>query len=201
MCVGTQARGETKADLIRLADEQHIPMGFWDPLNLAEADFWNQGNTATIGWLRHAEIKHGRVAMAAFVGYIVGANKIAFPWDIAGGPLAGQGPFEGIAGDSISFSDIANAGAPMAQWDALPYAAKCQILGTIFILEWVGETPTSEPHYMRGGKPGYYPSLKEADGIPHPVPFDLFNPLGLLPEQTEAEKARGRNVEINNGRA
>jgi len=33
------------------------------------------------------------------------------------------------------------------------------------------------------------------------VPFDLFNPLGLLPEQTEAEKARGRNVEINNGRA
>ena len=91
--------------------------------------------------------------MAAFVGYIVGANKIAFPWDLAGGPLAGQGAFEGIAGDSISFSDIANAGAPMDQWDALPYAAKCQILGTIFILEWVGETPTSEPHYMRGGKP------------------------------------------------
>ena len=26
MCVGTQARGETKADLIRLADEQQIPM-------------------------------------------------------------------------------------------------------------------------------------------------------------------------------
>jgi hypothetical protein len=42
---------------------------------------------------------------------------------------------------------------------------------------------------MRGGKPGYYPSLKEADGIPHPVPFDLFNPFGLLPEQTEAQKA------------
>ena len=87
-------RGETKADLIRLADEQHLPMGFWDPLNLAEADFWNQGNEATIGWLRHAEIKHGRVAMA-------------------GGPLAGTGPFEGVAGGSISFMDIANAGAPM----------------------------------------------------------------------------------------
>ena len=106
-------RGETKADLIRLADEQHLPMGFWDPLNLAEADFWNQGNEATIGWLRHAEIKHGRVAMAAFVGYIVGANKAVFPWDIAGGPLAGTGPFEGVAGGSISFMDIANAGAPM----------------------------------------------------------------------------------------
>ena len=33
------------------------------------------------------------------------------------------------------------------------------------------------------------------------MPFDLFNPFGLLPEQSEAEKARGRNVEINNGRA
>lgn len=88
-------------------------MGFWDPLNLAEADFWNQGNEATIGWLRHAEIKHGRVAMAAFVGYIFGANKVAFPWDIAGGPLAGTGPFADVSGGSISFSDIANAGSPM----------------------------------------------------------------------------------------
>ena len=51
--------------------------------------------------------------MAAFVGYIVGANKIAFPWDIAGGPLASTGPFADVTGASISFSDIANAGAPM----------------------------------------------------------------------------------------
>jgi len=64
-------------------------------------------------------------------------------------------------------------------------------------------------HYMRGGKPGYYPSLKEASTaeggglIPHPVPFDLFNPFGLLPfdKMSEEQKARGRNVEINNGRA
>ena len=182
-----------------------IFQGFWDPLNLAEQNFWEQGNEATVGFLRHAEIKHGRVAMAAFVGYIVQANKICFPWALTGGPLAHQGPFADVPGETIMFSDIAAAGSPMDQWDALPSSAKCQILGTIFILEWIGEANMGA-HYMRGGKPGFYPSLKEASSenggiVPHPIPFDLFNPFGLLPEQTEAQKERGRNVEINNGRA
>ena len=39
--------------------------------------------------------------MAGFVGYIVGANKIAFPWAIAGGPLAGVGPFADIPGETM----------------------------------------------------------------------------------------------------
>jgi hypothetical protein len=201
-----------KAVLADLAEGQKIPGlpagTIWDPLALADQDFWAQGNEATVGFLRHAEIKHGRVAMAGFVGYIFGANKIVFPWALTGGPLAGQGPFEGISGESIMFSDIANAGTPMDQWDALPSSAKLQILGTIFILEWIGEGANAglSTHYMRGGKPGDYPSLKEASAqglIPHPVPFDLFNPLGLLPfdKMSEEQKARGRNVEINNGRA
>ena len=59
-------------------------MGFYDPLNLADADFWGKGNEATIGFLRHAEIKHGRVAMAAFVGYCVEANHVQIPFHISG---------------------------------------------------------------------------------------------------------------------
>ena len=72
-----------KADLEAFAKELNPVIGYWDPLGLADLDFWGQGNDATIAFLRHAEIKHGRVAMAAFVGFIVQSNW-HFPWKLTG---------------------------------------------------------------------------------------------------------------------
>jgi len=179
---------ETKADLVSLAPKLNPLVEFWDPLNLSEMDLWGQGEEATVGWLRHAEIKHGRIAMFGFVGYVVQANGIHWPW--------------ALTSSGTTFADISAAGYPSEQWDALPTVAKLQILGAIGLLEFFGEggAGTLDKHYMRGGKPGVYPSLKGGDYIPHPVPFDLYDPFGLSKNKSEESKARGLVAEINNGR-
>merc|ERR1719162_2227066 len=86
-------------DRLRMDDED----GFWDPLGIVQDDT----SPETIGWFRHAEIKHGRVAMAGFVGYCVHANGITFPWNIQTAL-----PQTTITSSlpTIAFSDISAAG-------------------------------------------------------------------------------------------
>jgi len=188
----TQARShvvmETFEDLKALAGKANPVLGYWDPLSLAEYDQFSQGQEAAIGFLRHAELKHGRVAMAAFVGFTVQSNGFYFPWKLTG---------------DIAFSDIAAAGGPGDQWDALPTASKLQIFGFIALMElWSENSYVLEQdgakHYMRGGKPGYFPSLKKC--MPHPVPLDLFDPFGFQSKLTEEQKANKLVIELNNGR-
>jgi hypothetical protein len=155
---------------------------------LSDLAFWGTTNEATIGFLRHSEIKHGRVAMAAFVGYIVHSNGYRFPWP--------------MTLDGTPFPHETN---PPALWDALPEAGKWQIIGFIGFLEFWGELTTLEHHhYMsKGGKPGKYPDFVTGkDAIPHPIPFkSLYDPFGLWKNRSEDAKERGLLVEINNGRA
>merc|ERR1719181_1114271 len=54
-----------KAGMEALATKLNPTVGFWDPLGIVS----DEKSPETIGWFRHAEIKHGRVAMAAFVGF------------------------------------------------------------------------------------------------------------------------------------
>merc|ERR1711959_300424 len=95
----------------------------------------------------------------------------------------------------ISFADISAAGGPADQWDALPSAAKLQILVVIGFLEMWGETSTvlkldGEAHYVRGGKPGYYPKLNRKDdaAFPHPVPLNLWDPFGFTSKMSPERK-------------
>merc|ERR1712099_48979 len=184
-------RMETIGDLKKLAVDANPVLGYWDPMNLVDYDQFQQGEAATVGFLRHAEIKHGRVAMAAFVGYCVQANGIHFPW-----ALTKTG--------SVTYEQISAAGSPLEQWDALPTLSKLQIFGAISVFELFGEASylteaQGEKHYMMGGKPGFYPSIKNA-GVPHPVPFDLYDPFGFSKNASPEKKAKGLVTEINNGR-
>jgi hypothetical protein len=195
-------KGETVADLQTLAKQLNPAVGFYDPLNLSEGEFWDQSNEATIGFLRHAEIKHGRVAMAGFVGFLVHANGIHFPWKIPGDELCAPGV------------------SPVLLWDNMPIEAKAQIILTLGLFEFYSEAavarnPSLGGHYMRGGKPGFFPPLKAGKGegkngvvtdaegyqlLPHPVPLNLYDPFNLNSKKSEEWKAQKLQVEINNGR-
>ena len=184
---------ETVADLKTMAPKLNPVVGYWNPLCLGEQSTNSVGvdEVAAVGWLRHAEIKHGRVAMAAFVGFCVQSNT-CFPWDLT---------LEGT-----KYSDIFAAGGPAAQWDALPTNGKLQILLVIGLLEMWGESSSAlamggEKHYCRGGKPGYFPSFAPIrdSGLGQP-PLDLWDPFGFTKKMTDEQKARKLNIEINNGR-
>jgi hypothetical protein len=54
-----------------------------------------------------------------------------------------------------------------------------------------------EAHYMRGGKPGYFPTF---DNLPHPAPFNLYDPFKLSKNASPEKKAKGLLTEVNNGR-
>ena len=103
------------------------PNDYFDPLNLATMTFdWGpQGEEATIGWLRHSEIKHGRVAMAGFLGFIAHCTPI-------------------VSGEH-KFPTAATSLAPRReeQWDNIPLIGKLQILIAIGMLESYGEAPAT----------------------------------------------------------
>jgi Chlorophyll A-B binding protein len=174
-----------RAELERVAEAANPRIGYFDPLKLADADFWGMGNDATIGWLRHSEIKHGRIAQAAFVGYVV-QSSIRFPW-----PLT----LDGTAHPSTDLG-------PEMQWDALPREGKLQILALIGFLEVWDELGggAALPHYTKGRKPGQYPPFAMFREKIHPV-LDLYDPFGVSGSKlSETQKERGLIVELNNGR-
>lgn len=141
----------------------------WDPLGLADL-----GSPATLAWLRHAELKHSRVCMAAFVGWLVAVSGVHFP---------GLCSFS----ENVSFEDLSKL-PPLEQWGALPALGKAQIIAAIGIIEHQSEWKI-KPHYMAGGTPGSLKGLKS-----------FWDPIGLTSKMDDTKLARQRLSEIKNGR-
>jgi hypothetical protein len=176
----------TKEDLVELSKKLNPVIGFWDPLGLADSALFGT-DERTIGFLRHSEIKHSRIAMFAFLGY-VSQYEVRFPWAMT------------LDGTPFPILEL----TPPEQWDALPIAAKLQIIAFVGFLEFYSEltvgpgSPAGQKiHYMKGGKPGKYPPFV---GLPHNVPWDLYDPLKIYRMVPDSKKERGLLVELNNGR-
>ncbi|EJK76990.1 hypothetical protein THAOC_01207 [Thalassiosira oceanica] len=144
------------------------PLDLFDPLGLVEdADSFPRR--------RAVEIKHGRIAMAAFIGMMVQELGITFPGSL---DLAGDVPFSSVLDDGMGFAALAK----------VPTFGLAQIALFGFLAETVA-MPAGE--YTGGPQnlPGGY------DGSPPFIP-------GGYPGQIEDVDARDRalNVEIQNGR-
>ena len=92
------------------------PLGFYDPLNLV-AD----GDEAKFNRLRYVELKHGRIAMLAFLGQITTRAGLHLPFSI---DLEGN-----------SFDSFPDGYAAISGPDAIPSAGVGQIVLFIGILE------------------------------------------------------------------
>ena len=74
--------------------------------------FSTMGGDKTLAFFRHAEIKHGRVAMAGIVGLLFHINHIHFSGYLS--PTFG-----------VSFEDLSNMG-PFDAWNAVPLLGQMQ---------------------------------------------------------------------------
>ena len=154
----------------------------FDPLGLADL-----GSPATLSFFRHAELKHCRVSMAAFLGWLVATgNQLAVSKGGEGIHFPGLCSFSG----GVSFADIAAAGGPMEQWAAVPAEGKFQILLAIGIIEHQSEWKVRVTALTRAHSPRARETLSTAKPPPPPPPCTApphnlrrFAPLPLSPCQ------------------
>jgi len=200
--------GESKADLIALQNSLPGPPSYFDPLEFGgnatlledfgfdyekedgtQISFRIDTEEKAIGWFRHAELKHGRVAMAAVLGFIAQSTPI----------VSGEHTY-------LPYRGYVAGCTPQEQWDNIPLYGKLQIITLVGMLESYGEgagSPEGYVHYTKGGKPGYYPPIK-GRGSPWggQILFNLWDPFGISKVQklSEESKARRLQVELQNGR-
>jgi hypothetical protein len=113
------------------------PLGFYDPLG-----FLDEADDARFERLRYVELKHGRIAMLAFVGNLIPRAGIYLPGDI---------DLDGDAFDSYPPGLAALFGP-----DAIPQAGLAQIIAFIGALElFVMKDVTGESEFPGDFRNGY----------------------------------------------
>ena len=136
------ALSATKADILSEPDTTEFGK-IWDPLGLSEI-----GSDETLAWFRHSEVKHGRIAMAAFVGWWATGAGLRFPGELDYG---------------LDFASIPSKG--LDAWEAVPGWGKAQLLIFAGLIEFHDELWYSQKstHYMRGGTPGKVSKINVPD--------------------------------------
>jgi len=153
------------------------PLGRWDPLQIRE-----QGPERYRRFVE-MEIKHGRLAMAGFLGVLTTYSGVRFPGYLS-------------TSENIKFADL--PGGAISSWAALPTAAWFQIV--IFIsfceINFLKQDPNKEPGDV------------VPEGIPwarYPDGYDVWLGDGSTKQVGKDELILGRtwklNAERNNGRA
>jgi Chlorophyll A-B binding protein len=142
------------------------PMGFFDPLGLAA-----KADVNTIKRYREAEVTHGRVAMLAAVGFLVG---------------------EAVEGSSFLFD-------ASIQGPAITHLA--QVPAPFWVMLTVAIGASEQYRAERGwvdpaDVPVDQPGLLKSDYVPGDLGFD---PLGLKPNDP-TEYAEMQTKELQNGR-
>ncbi|CAE7716709.1 FCPF [Symbiodinium sp. CCMP2592] len=153
------------------------PVGFWDPLGLA-AD----KDKATFNRRRAVELKHGRIAMYATIGYIVPEY---FRWPGFLSPSLG-----------LKFSDMPNGLAALSK---LPVLGGAQIIAFAGLIETTGFFQAASTTDGRGPREGQF-SMKDSTESAEPGNYGVGFPnfLGKV-EDPEARKTK-LAAELANGR-
>jgi hypothetical protein len=163
---------EVNDDVVIKAEEMAgvtAPMGFFDPLG-----FSADTPAGKLLFYREVELKHGRVAMLASLGFLVGEQ------------------FHPLFGGNIDVpSYIAFQATPLQKlWPAVVTAIGIPEIFSIFQFDFV---PGSNPTNPGGGS---WWSIRPTKRLPGDLGFD---PLGLRPQDPK-ELREMQDKEINNGR-
>lgn len=132
----TQLRAFEASDM----EGAQAPFGFWDP-----AGFSNTSPEA-LCWFRAAELKHGRVAMLACMGFIAQSYPLTLLKDT---PIAKASLYPKLSTVDVTFGDLAAAGNPVEQFKLIPTLGLWQFAFVAGMIETYAEF--QKPHYLRGG--------------------------------------------------